>query len=151
MLHEIVGTRVRTNAKTLRKAMTDAERRLWSQLRAHRLMGLGFRRQVPIGKYVADFSCPEHRLIVEVDGSQHAQREAAVHDRKRSAELSGTGWTILRFSNDDVMRDLDNVCAHIVAWVAEKTPNAPPSAGCAGISPARGESGARLRSSEQLT
>ena len=71
MPHEIVAARQRTNAKAMRKVMTDAERRLWNQLRAHRVMGLGFRRQVPVGKYVADFACSEHRLVVEIDGSHH--------------------------------------------------------------------------------
>ncbi len=62
----------RANAKRMRKNMTDAERKLWHELRAHRLMGLGFRRQYPIRNYIADFACPARRLIVEIDGSQHA-------------------------------------------------------------------------------
>jgi len=56
----------------MRKAMTDAELKLWNELRAHRLMGLGFRRQFPIAGYIVDFACPEKKLIVEVDGSQHS-------------------------------------------------------------------------------
>jgi very-short-patch-repair endonuclease len=99
----------------MRKAMTDAELRLWNELRAHRLMGLGFRRQVPIDAYIVDFACWAYRLIVEVDGSQHGDSEVAAADAARSAYLRGRGWTVLRFWNDDVLRDIDGVCAHIVA------------------------------------
>ena len=94
--------------------MTDAELKLWNELRAHRLMGMSFRRQVPIGPYIVDFACSVHRLIVEVDGSQHADAEHAERDQARSAYLKASGWTILRFWNDDVIRDIDNVCQHIV-------------------------------------
>jgi very-short-patch-repair endonuclease len=94
--------------------MTDAELKLWNELRAHRLMGLAFRRQMPIAGYIVDFACPHHRLIVEVDGSQHAEDAATDADRVRTARLEALGWTVLRFWNDDVLRDIDNVCQHIV-------------------------------------
>jgi very-short-patch-repair endonuclease len=77
-------------------------------------MGMGFRRQVPIGHYIVDFACAEHRLVVELDGSQHALPEAVQMDEARSAYLASRGWVILRFWNDDVLRDLDGVCQHIV-------------------------------------
>lgn len=114
MGHDLVPSRQRKNAKSMRRAMTDAELKLWNELRAHRLMGISFRRQVPIGPYIVDFACSGHRLIVEVDGSQHADAEHSRHDEARSAYLSASGWTILRFWNDDVIRDIDNVCQHIV-------------------------------------
>jgi very-short-patch-repair endonuclease len=98
----------------MRKQMTDAELKLWNELRAHRLMGLGFRRQLPIAGYIIDFACPTHKLIVEVDGSQHGSAEIAEADAVRTAKLEGLGWTILRFWNDDVVRDMDNVCQNIV-------------------------------------
>ncbi|MEX0955562.1 MAG: endonuclease domain-containing protein [Rhizobiaceae bacterium] len=104
----------RKRAKSMRRAMTDAELKLWNELRAHRLMGLGFRRQYPIGRYVVDFACPDTNLIVEVDGSQHGDALQAVADAERSAKLRQDGWTILRFWNDDVLRDIENVCQHIV-------------------------------------
>ncbi|WP_457935918.1 endonuclease domain-containing protein [Mesorhizobium sp. 10J20-29] len=104
----------RRNARTMRKALTDAELKLWNELRAHRLMGLAFRRQMPIAGYIVDFACPHHRLIVEVDGSQHADDAATDADRVRTARLEALGWTVLRFWNDDVLRDIDNVCQHIV-------------------------------------
>jgi very-short-patch-repair endonuclease len=98
----------------MRKAMTDAELKLWNELRAHRLMDLSFRRQFPIAGYIVDFACPSKRLIVEVDGTQHADGAVAATDAVRARALEQDGWTILRFWNDDILRDIDAVCAHIV-------------------------------------
>ncbi len=98
----------------MRKVMTDAELKLWNELRAHRLMGLGFRRQFPIAGYIVDFACPEKKLVVEVDGSQHTEADAVASDEVRTMRLGQDGWTVLRFWNDDVIRDIDNVCQHIV-------------------------------------
>jgi very-short-patch-repair endonuclease len=98
----------------MRKVMTPAELKLWNELRAHRLMGLGFRRQFPIAGYIVDFACPEKKLVVEVDGSQHARGDAVVGDAARTLRLEQDGWTVLRFWNDDIIRDIDNVCQHIV-------------------------------------
>jgi len=114
MGHDLVPSRQRRNAKSMRRVMTDAVLKLWNELRAHRLMGLSFRRQVPIGPYIVDFACPTHRIVVEIDGSQHAEAEQAEREETRSAYLKSSGWTILRFWNDDVIRDIDNVCQHIV-------------------------------------
>ena len=114
MPHELVSSKQRSNAKSMRHVMTDAELKLWNELRAHRLMGMGFRRQVPIGPYIADFACAKYRIIVEVDGSQHGEEATAIHDEARSAYLKSRGWTILRFWNGDVLRDIDGVCQHIV-------------------------------------
>ncbi|MER8728006.1 endonuclease domain-containing protein [Mesorhizobium sp. M1027] len=114
MGHDLVPSRRRKNAKSMRRGMTDAELKLWNELRAHRLMGMSFRRQVPIGPHIIDFACSTHSLIIEVDGSQHADPESVQRDEARSAYLNASGWTILRFWNDDVVRDIDNVCQHIV-------------------------------------
>ena len=103
-----------SRAKAMRRAMTDAELKLWNELRAHRLMGLGFRRQFPIDRYIVDFACPAKKLVVEVDGSQHADKTVSAYDAARSEKLHADGWTILRFWNDDVLADIDGVCAHIV-------------------------------------
>ena len=94
--------------------MTDAELKLWNELRAHRLMGLGFRRQLPIAGYIVDFACPQKKLVVELDGSQHADEDLATADALRTKRLEQDGWTVLRFWNNDVIRDIDNVCQHIV-------------------------------------
>jgi len=99
--------------------MTDAERKLWQELRAHRLMGLGFRRQMPISGFIVDFACPEYRLIIELDGSQHGLPIETLRDRKRDARLDALGWQVLRFWNDDVLGDIDGVCRHIVAAIDE--------------------------------
>ncbi|MDI6026434.1 endonuclease domain-containing protein [Corticibacterium sp. UT-5YL-CI-8] len=114
MPHEIVAPRQRKNARSMRKVMTEAELKLWNELRAHRLMGLSFRRQVPIGPYIVDFACSAKRLVVEVDGSQHGEAAQAEYDAMRDTVLRSAGWTILRFWNDDVHRDIDGVCQHIV-------------------------------------
>ena len=109
--HHPVPTANRRNARKMRKTMTEAELKLWNELRAHRLLGLSFRRQMPIAGYIVDFACPSQKIIVEVDGSQHANSE---RDRTRDEALTSLGWSILRFWNDDVLRDIDGVCRHIV-------------------------------------
>jgi very-short-patch-repair endonuclease len=113
MPHTPLPPNNRLRAKAMRRVMTEAELKLWNELRAHRLMGLGFRRQFPIAGYIVDFACPDRKLIVEVDGSQHASVDAS-YDEARIKRLSDDGWIVLRFWNDDVLRDIDNVCRHIV-------------------------------------
>ncbi len=112
--HSDVAPVIRGNARRMRRAMTEAELKLWNELRAHRLMGFGFRRQLPIAGYIVDFACPDRKLIVEVDGSRHGDVPAQTYDRHRSETLQGLGWKVLRFWNDDVLKDIDNVCRHIV-------------------------------------
>jgi very-short-patch-repair endonuclease len=112
--HHPIPPANRRNARTMRKALTDAELKLWNELRAHRLMGLSFRRQLPIARYIVDFACPAKKIIVEVDGSQHGSDTTVERDAVRDRELAALGWTVLRFWNDDVLRDIDNVCLHIV-------------------------------------
>ncbi len=104
----------RAHARAMRRNLTDAELKLWHELRAHRLMGLSFRRQYPIGHYIVDFACPSKRLIVELDGSQHADDDAIAYDKQRTRALEADGWTVLRFWNDDVLKSIDAVCQHIV-------------------------------------
>jgi very-short-patch-repair endonuclease len=104
----------RANARRMRKAMTPAELKLWKEVRAHRLMGISFRRQLPIGAYIVDFACPEKMLIVEIDGSQHGDDVRAEADAARTRFLENAGWTVLRFWNHDVIDDITNVCQHIV-------------------------------------
>ncbi|MER8631973.1 endonuclease domain-containing protein [Mesorhizobium opportunistum] len=114
MPHTPLPPRHRANARSMRKVMTSAELKLWNELRAHRLMGLGFRRQFPVASYIVDFACPDKKLVVEVDGSQHAEAGAVAIDETRTLRLEQDGWTVLRFWNDDIIRDIDNVCQHIV-------------------------------------
>ena len=96
--------------------MTEAEDRLWQELRGRRLDGIKFRRQVPIGRFVADFICADALLIVEIDGSQHADSD---YDRERDAELKRRGFRVLRFWNDDVLREMNSVCDTIIAYVRD--------------------------------
>jgi very-short-patch-repair endonuclease len=114
-------------ARQLRCKQTDTENLLWSRLRAHRLSGLKFRRQQPIGVYVVDFICPEKKLIVEVDGGQHQVR--AGYDEVRDAWLKSEGFTVLRYWNNDVMGNVEGVLEDIgrVAGVlAEASPSPQP-------------------------
>jgi very-short-patch-repair endonuclease len=85
-------------------------------LRGRRLDSIKFRRQVPVGKFIADFICAEAGLIVEIDGSQHADSH---YDRERDAELKARGFRVLRFWNDDVLKDLNAVCDTIIAFVRD--------------------------------
>ena len=112
-----VPKRLRKNAIRLRQEMTPAEQKLWGRLRAHRLAGLGFRRQLPIGRYIADFACPKYKLVVEVDGAAHAQPINLKYDARRTEKLGESGWQVVRFWNAEIMKDLDGVCDHIVAVV----------------------------------
>lgn len=114
MSHYRVPATHRANARKMRKVMTEAELKLWNELRGHRLMKLGFRRQMPISGFIVDFACPARKIIVEVDGSQHGRTGAALQDRARERRLNLLGWTVLRFWNDDVLRDVAGVCDHIV-------------------------------------
>jgi very-short-patch-repair endonuclease len=94
-------------ARELRGQMTDAEIRLWMRLRGNQMVGHHFRRQVPIGPYVADFVCIKAHLVVEVDGSQH-QTDIS-RDEERSAWLRARGFRVLRFWNNDVLQQTDSV------------------------------------------
>jgi very-short-patch-repair endonuclease len=113
----------REHAKTLRKNQTEAEQRLWYFLRAHRFMGLKFRRQVPIGNYIVDFVCHDHKLIVEADGGQHAEELA--YDRKRDEWLLEQGFKVIRFWNDQILRETDAVLEQIRLSVAASLSPAP--------------------------
>ena len=97
--------------------MTDAERRLWGRLRRKQIDEVHFRHQVPLGPYVVDFLCFEHRLIVEVDGGQH-EREAEA-DSQRTAWLKEQGFRVIRFWNNDVLTNTDGVILTIQMAVAE--------------------------------
>jgi very-short-patch-repair endonuclease len=99
------------NAKILRRNLTDAEQKLWYHLRAHRFMGRKFKRQKPIGRYVVDFICLEEKLIIELDGGQHAENQE--YDQERDAWLRGQGYTVLRFWNNELMNETEGVLERI--------------------------------------
>ena len=104
-------------AKRLRRNQTDAERVLWLRLRGRRLNGLKFKRQVCIDRYVVDFCSSEARLIIELDGGQHAWRMA--EDRKRTQILNAMGYLVLRFWNNDVLQNIDGVLEEILSTVQQ--------------------------------
>jgi very-short-patch-repair endonuclease len=99
-------------ARNLRRAQTDAERKLWLLLRDRRLAGFKFRRQHPIGSFIVDFCCTEARVIVELDGGQHALSRRA--DAARSRYLEGQGYRVLRFWNNEVLGTTTGVLERIV-------------------------------------
>jgi very-short-patch-repair endonuclease len=107
----------------MRRRMTPAEFRLWTTLRDRRFNGLKFRRQVPIGPYIADFFCPELRLIVEVDGGQHGLRQEVLADQARTAWFEDRGYRVLRFSNRDVLRVAAAICDVIAARISIDQPS----------------------------
>ncbi|MHB8536049.1 MAG: endonuclease domain-containing protein [Sulfuricaulis sp.] len=108
-------------AKKLRRVMTDAEKELWYHLRAHRLFGTKFKRQKPIGPYIADFACPALRLVIEIDGGQHS--EEVKYDRLREIWLHKRGYTVLRFWNNEVMENMEGVLERIAAAVKNQAPS----------------------------
>ncbi len=104
------------HARELRGQMTLAERRLWQRLRAKQMCGLRFRRQEPLGNYIADFYCAAARLVIELDGDSHAERGDS--DARRDAVLCADGYTVLRFNNTQIFNDLSSVLATIEAHCA---------------------------------
>lgn len=103
----------RSNPKTmhrageLRRAMTPAESRLWAVLRNHQIDGVGFRRQHAIGNFIVDFCAPRQKLVIELDGSQHLEQQE--YDSERTAFLKSQGYQVLRFWNNEVMKEIQGV------------------------------------------
>ena len=110
------------NARRLRRTQTDAESKLWAKLRARQIGGVKFRRQHPIGPYVADFCCLEHSLIIEIDGGQHAEQMQS--DQSRTAVLKLQGFRVLRFWNNEVLANIEAVLEQI--YQALKNPHPDP-------------------------
>jgi very-short-patch-repair endonuclease len=104
-------------AHKLRQNPTEPESKLWTYLRSHRLNNVHFRRQHAIGKYIVDFCAPRQRLIIELDGSQHLDREQ--QDEERTTFLNGKGYRILRFWNNDVTNNLEAVIISIEQALGE--------------------------------
>jgi very-short-patch-repair endonuclease len=109
--------RSRRFAKKLRRRLTDAETILWSKLQAGRPHGYRFRRQHPIGPFVADFASVRARLVIELDGATHGTDEEQKYDQQREAYLRKCGWRIMRFTNSDVYTSLDFVVENIHAAI----------------------------------
>ena len=107
------------HAKSLRREMTPQEKLLWRHLRDRRLGGFKFRDQQPLGLFIADFVCQQEKLIVEADGSQHAD---STHDARRDAFLKSLGYRVIRFWNNEITRDLTGVLETILAALTRSSP-----------------------------
>lgn len=102
-------TEKKVQRRELRKNQTKEELILWAQVKARRFHGLKFRRQYSIGNYVSDFYCPELRLVVEIDGGQHYEKENAEYDLQRTKYFKGLGMRVKRYTNVDVKNNLEGV------------------------------------------
>jgi len=104
-------------ARELRKRLTDAEKKLWSHIRLRQITGHKFRRQQLIGKYIVDFACFEKKLVVEVDGGQHSLQSSS--DKERTAWLESQGYKVLRFWNNEVLKEIE-VVLDVIARALEE-------------------------------
>ena len=100
-------------SRSLRSNMTDAEKLVWSKIKRKQLKGFLFYRQKIIGNYIADFYCPKLKLVIEVDGGQHYSAEGRENDRLRENYLTGVGITVIRFSDRNVLTNLEYVMEEI--------------------------------------
>jgi very-short-patch-repair endonuclease len=120
-------------ANELRKSMTKAEAWLWKYiLRARGLKGYQFRRQRPVLTYIADFFCKELSLIIEVDGITHSDEVISIHDKQRQHELERAGFTILRFTDEEVLHGIEGVKEILENWISSHERKCPPLAGGGG-------------------
>ena len=119
-------------AKELRKQQTDAEMLLWNALRSHRFSGLKFRRQHPVKWFIADFYCQEVKLIIEVDGGIHATPDQSAYDAGRTAEIEELGLKIIRFTNEEILTNLEFVLQKIEETIQLPTSPSPCGEGVGG-------------------
>lgn len=111
--------------RKLRKNQTEAERKLWSILRNRQLSGVKFRRQFPIGRYILDFYSPEYKLGIEADGGQHYEDKGKEQDGLRARELAKDGVKIVRFSDLDILNNIDGVYEIIQGVIESKESSSP--------------------------
>ena len=117
------NTRLQPNALNLRKTMTKAEACLWKYLlKARKLRGYQFRRQRPVLKYIADFMCMELMLIIEVDGTTHDWDETHEKDIQRQRNLEAAGFTVLRYTDELVLKNINTVLYCLEDWIDKQTP-----------------------------
>jgi adenine-specific DNA-methyltransferase len=109
-------------ARTLRVNQTDCERLLWQKLRSRQIANLKFRRQFPCPPYILDFYCVELKLAIELDGGQHYETAARIHDRRRTLYLQQQGIEVVRFSNLEVIEQMSDVLEQILGVAADRMP-----------------------------
>lgn len=107
--------------RRLRSDMTGPEKRLWSKLRARQLQGLKFRRQHGVGPYIVDFYCPEQALVIEIDGDSHADADQIVKDKQREKYLLALGLRVIRYINDDIVKNLDGVLEDLIEKLSPRS------------------------------
>ncbi|HMD89139.1 MAG TPA: endonuclease domain-containing protein [Anaerolineaceae bacterium] len=112
MTHRRTSPQTFSNSRQLRHNQTEAEARLWRALRSHQLEDIHFRRQHAIGPYIVDFCAPRQKLVIELDGGQHLDQQE--YDLERTAFLKSKGYRVLRFWNDEVLKNLDGVAQAIL-------------------------------------
>ena len=127
MPHAVVSKKQRSRAKRLRQTTTRAETLLWRYIKAHRVDGLSFRRQVPLGPYIVDFVCHSARLIVELDGESHDFEARHQRDHTRDAWFVAQEYAVLRFTNDQVLTNLNGVVEAIRSAALCRPRSGPPS------------------------
>ncbi|MFC5393201.1 endonuclease domain-containing protein [Bosea vestrisii] len=147
MPHAEVQPAQRRRAKQLRKDMTGPEKRLWRELKAHRT-GTHFRKQVPLGPYIADFACHSAKLIIEIDGDQHSVGRQQTSDARRDEWFAEQGYQTLRFSNWQVMNEFESVVLTIAAAAQGILESAEPCIPPSQPSPTRGEGSRALSGTE---
>jgi 2-isopropylmalate synthase len=111
-MRDDISITAKIRARALRQSLTDAERKLWYVMRDRRMQAVKFRRQAPVGPYIADFLCVKHKLVVEADGSQHGE---SVRDEARDAWFVRNDYRVLRFWNHEILKAQENVLATIAA------------------------------------
>jgi len=111
--------------RNLRKNQTDAEKKLWSIVRNRQLCGVKFRRQFPVGRYIVDFYCPEYSIGIEADGGQHYEEKGRKRDQLRTQELNKLGVEIIRFSDHDILTNIDAVFEVIQKAIEMRKVNCP--------------------------
>jgi very-short-patch-repair endonuclease len=115
-------TDLKLKARTLRTNMTDAEQKLWYYLRRKQISNIQFYRQRPIGNYVVDFYAPTIKLVIEIDGSQHAEVNNVIYDDRRTQHLNGPGFNVIRFDNRQILLETKNVLESIHQTIQQSTP-----------------------------
>ncbi|WP_024296730.1 endonuclease domain-containing protein [Methylomicrobium lacus] len=112
--------KLKPKARTLRSNMTDAEQRLWTRVRRKQILDVQFYRQKPLGGYIVDFYAPKASLVIELDGGQHFEAEQQDYDQRRTEFLQQQGLMVLRFTNLDVLQNIDGVMEKIFVVVRER-------------------------------
>lgn len=112
--------KLRDYARKLRKRMTQAEVYIWAfLLTSSKFRGYGFYRQRPVLRYIADFMCTRLLLIIEIDGGYHKRPDVAIRDAKRTEDLEAVGFTVLRFTNEEVIHSMKTVAKRLEAWMID--------------------------------